>query len=62
MVESLFRYKHCERKLKYTSVKMAEKRIKDRRKKGHIVDGLNIYKCKYCGYFHIGHKKTKGIK
>jgi len=59
MIEKVFKYRHCERKRKYTSIKMAKRRIRSRRKKGYIVDGLNIYKCKYCSNYHIGHKQIK---
>jgi hypothetical protein len=57
MTEAEFKWRHCERKKKHTSLKCAERAIRMKRKKGIIVDGLNIYKCKYCGNYHIGHKK-----
>jgi hypothetical protein len=56
MTEAVFRWRYCERKKKHTSRKCAERAIRMKRKKGIIVDGLNIYKCKYLNY-HIGHKK-----
>ena len=57
MRETIFKWHHCERKRKFTRIKNAENAIKKTRKKGIIVDGLNIYKCKYCEKYHIGHKK-----
>ena len=51
------KWRHCERKTKYKSIKSAENQTKMKRKKGMIVRPYNIYKCKYCGKFHIGHKK-----
>jgi len=56
MTEEVFRWNHCEKKKKYTSIKMATKRIKQIKKRGNICDGLNVYLCKYCGFYHIGHK------
>ena len=45
------------RKKIYTSMKHAKKVIRRKKKKGIILDGYNIYKCKYCGFYHLGHKK-----
>jgi len=52
-----FEWQHCGRKIKYNKVKNAENTMKKKRKTGMIVRPYNIYRCKYCGKFHIGHKK-----
>ena len=57
MKETIFKWRHCERKNKYKNIKSAENVMKRKRKKGMIVTAYNIYKCKYCSKYHIGHKK-----
>jgi rubrerythrin len=44
-------------KIKFETHQEAEKYLKAK----HILEEYNIYRCPYCGKFHIGHlyKKTK---
>ncbi len=62
MNEAVFKWKHCESKQKYNNAKGAESRMKLKRKRGIIVSPYNIYLCKYCGKYHIGHKKIIDMK
>ena len=34
------------------------------REKGAVPERISIYRCDYCGWWHIGHKRTKyrGVK
>lgn len=51
--------KLCTTKHPYTSEKDAEFKIKAMRKKGRIITPtLNIYKCRFCPAWHIGHIRT----
>ncbi|KKN10915.1 hypothetical protein LCGC14_1031950 [marine sediment metagenome] len=54
-----FKWKHCERKKGYNHIKNAKNIIKIMKKSGMIINNCNIYKCKYCHKYHIGHKKKE---
>ena len=65
MQETVFKYLKCEKKKKHETVRAALNHIErlkrsDRKRKGKRYkdnEGLNCYKCKYCGFYHVGHKK-----
>lgn len=44
------RRKSCERKVKYETAKDANANIRI---------GLIVYKCKFCGKYHVGHPPRK---
>jgi predicted RNA-binding Zn-ribbon protein involved in translation (DUF1610 family) len=49
---------HCNGKQSFVSPHLARKIIaRDRRRKG----GMNVYRCRECGQFHIGHSKGSTI-
>jgi hypothetical protein len=41
------RRKSCEGKVRYATVEEARKRLRG---------GMNAYRCKFCGGYHIGHR------
>jgi hypothetical protein len=47
------RRKACENKIQYFSVGAAYQTIKYYTKKGK--DVMQPYKCRFCGWYHIGH-------
>lgn len=51
------RWFKCERKKRHMSISAANKQIKRMIKNG-VGNGLIVYECKYCCWFHIGHKST----
>lgn len=52
------RERMCGRKKEYSSEKDALQRIKSKAKRGYIIsDNIRIYKCPYCGWYHVGHSK-----
>ncbi len=63
MTDKEFKYNHCLKKRKYNSIKEAKNVIKRAKKTGIIITPYNIYRCKYCNNYHIGHKKilTKSL-
>jgi hypothetical protein len=59
MQDILFIRHSCLRKKRYNSERYAEKVIKKMRSEGKDNDNrLNVYWCKFCNKFHIGHKKV----
>ena len=58
MREQEFRYHHCKKKEAFRSEQRAMNQIEKFKKRGYIVSPLaNAYKCKYCGKWHLGHRK-----
>lgn len=49
------RKKACERKKRHYTFEDAD-RMANWQMKFESVQELRAYKCKYCGYFHVGHK------
>lgn len=56
MKEILFRYLHCDRKIKYTSEERAQNYANILWKKNIIV---TPYRCKFCNGWHNGHHKKE---
>ncbi len=57
------KYYSCTRKVRYSKKKSAVNVVKAMKKKGVIfTEEPNIYKCKYCGGWHLGHKRKKRKK
>lgn len=48
-------YHRCGRKIRHESYQSALIHLKDLEQKDGD-NGLNIYLCRYCGGFHVGHK------
>jgi len=44
--------KECDGKQKHTTYQSAQKELKNR-------PGMDIYTCRYCGRFHIGHTPAR---
>ena len=57
MTEEQFKEHHCGRKKKYDKEQVVNK-IRTIKKRKFIQGKINHYKCKYCGWYHIGHKKN----
>ena len=47
----------CESKVKHKSPKAANIAMKKTLKQNFIFHQMRIYKCKFCGYWHIGRTK-----
>jgi hypothetical protein len=59
MQDILFIRHSCLRKKRYTSEHYAEKVIKKMKSEGKDpTNTLNVYWCKFCHHYHIGHKKV----
>ena len=61
MDEEEFRLKMCESKIRYISLKIANKALRSIKKTGKIISSDFIpYKCNYCnGGYHLGHSKYR---
>ena len=55
------RRKSCEGKIRYNTVEEAEKARNHVFHKNPEIHRtyLNVYKCKFCGYYHFGHLDAK---
>ena len=53
------KFHSCGRKIKFNSVKKVKNYIKMLKKKGLIVEGYNIYHCRFCNKYHLGHRREK---
>ncbi len=52
---------HCESKRPFRSRKSVQNFLKSAKRHGVIIsDFLGEYWCKYCGKWHLGHKKKGG--
>lgn len=57
MVRSQDRYFSCKRKHKYHSYNLANDAMSLLAyNTDQSIWDLNVYSCKYCGFFHVGHK------
>ena len=48
------KWNECERKKKFGKILQAQRLIKVLKAKGE--EGLHIYFCHYCSYYHVGHE------
>lgn len=56
------RRKQCESKKRYSTREEAERAIAQIFYHSHGYPGkLNVYHCKFCGGWHVGHMKGSGI-
>ena len=56
--------KHCTSKKFYETRKLAHRELRKlktiKRKSDERINLLSVYKCKFCGFFHIGHMNPDG--
>ena len=45
----------CLNKRQFRRFRNAMSIIRQMRKQGKIISKKNVYKCKFCGYYHLGH-------
>ena len=49
----------CENKVAYETVDQARKGIVHIYQNSFFKRKMNVYKCRYCGKYHIGHRPNK---
>lgn len=60
MIEDELRFITCTRKIRYAGKKRAVQVLARMKKELRVYPpNLNVYKCRFCGKYHIGHDKCK---
>lgn len=53
------RKRKCKSKIKYNNIRQAQNTIRSLMKINNCQFKYNIYKCPFCGCYHVGHRPTK---